>query len=909
MKKDLQENLRQLLKQLFHFENEDLDFGLYRIINYNKDKIRQFIDVDLIAEVGNLLVNRMIPANPTLQAIEDIELEIYNHIIHFFSRYYQQGDFISQRRYGKHEKYVIPYHGEEINFYWANKDQYYIKSGEMFTKYRFSVDDYSIEFRIIRSDQEKGNVKAQQKKYFMLGAPSHQVSKSQVIVFFEYRTLTDQEKKSFSKAAKQSEVNQSILDFLKSALSGDRKLPKKAPLAEILEGLENHLPKFTRKQNRDYFIHKDLKGFLERELDFFIKNEVMNLQHLDQVDTQDLSLNLIKAQIVQKIARQIIAFLAQIENFQKKIWEKKSFVLNTNYVISLKTLRDYGGESFYAEILPEIINNKKQIKEWRDNFNLKLTRKAEPSFEAIASKSEWQHLPVDTGHFDSGFKFKLLKAVSDGKNLDDALDGVMLNSENWQALNLLQSKYGKTVQTVYIDPPFNKEQEADYFYKVGYKDATWNTLLDNRIRAARELVSGKGCMYVRCDYNGNTYVRMLLDEIFGKANYRNELVINRTLAKQRVESQFVIQTESLFLYSKSDRFSTNQVERPKPAKWFPLLHFPRKDERPRNILGRTFYPPKNRRWALSQERIDQLAKKKKLRINEESIYVNFRGETITGVPEVLYNSEIVGSEWLDIPGYAQRHHFPTENAEALLERVIAATSNPGDRIMDFFLGSGTTIAAAHKMGRKWIGIEMGDHLHSVILPRMKNVVFGDKSGISKSADWQGGGFFKYHSLEQFEDALENIEFGASSTILSELDDYLMSYLIPHETKDSAPFLKLSAVRDPFQYRMTVLQNNTYQTQDIDLVETFNYLSGIKVESMWSAENNGRRYVFVRGKISRRSAAIIWRSLKDIDYQCDQEFIQSTLGDERPEQIYINGDAAIEGFRNIETKMRELLLRM
>ncbi|RLF80448.1 site-specific DNA-methyltransferase, partial [Thermococci archaeon] len=107
----------------------------------------------------------------------------------------------------------------------------------------------------------------------------------------------------------------------------------------------------------------------------------------------------------------------------------------------------------------------------------------------------------------------------------------------------------------------------------------------------------------------------------------------------------------------------------------------------------------------------------------------------------------------DIPGYAQRHHFPTENSEELLKRIIESSSGKGDLVMDFFLGSGTTTAVAHKLKRRWIGIEMGEHFSSVVLFRMKKVLAGEKSGISKEVKWQGGGFFKYYELEQFEQTL------------------------------------------------------------------------------------------------------------------------------------------------------------
>ncbi|MGB4215464.1 MAG: site-specific DNA-methyltransferase, partial [Thermacetogeniaceae bacterium] len=121
----------------------------------------------------------------------------------------------------------------------------------------------------------------------------------------------------------------------------------------------------------------------------------------------------------------------------------------------------------------------------------------------------------------------------------------------------------------------------------------------------------------------------------------------------------------------------------------------------------------------------------------------------------------VDSNWTNISSYSQDPLFPTRNAEDLLKRVIEAASDEGDLVMDFFLGSGTTTAVAHKMRRKWIGVEMGEHFYTYVLPRMKRVLAGERSGISRKVNWQGGGFFKYCALEQFEDVLSMAEYGGS----------------------------------------------------------------------------------------------------------------------------------------------------
>jgi len=119
---------------------------------------------------------------------------------------------------------------------------------------------------------------------------------------------------------------------------------------------------------------------------------------------------------------------------------------------------------------------------------------------------------------------------------------------------------------------------------------------------------------------------------------------------------------------------------------------------------------------------------------------------------------VLDADWTDIPGYSSNWGFPTENSEQLLARIIKASSNKGSLILDYFLGSGTTTAVAHKLGRKWIGVEMGDYFDNIPLKRMKAVLAGEHSGISKEVGWKGGGFFKYHYVEQYEDTLSNIVF-------------------------------------------------------------------------------------------------------------------------------------------------------
>lgn len=223
------------------------------------------------------------------------------------------------------------------------------------------------------------------------------------------------------------------------------------------------------------------------------------------------------------------------------------------------------------------------------------------------------------------------------------------------------------------------------------------------------------------------------------------------------------------------------------------MHSPGERRPPERIIfGRLFYPPKGRHWTFTQETINKMIKEGRIRINEEVEYIDIKGNKVKGMPQYLTGEdELLDSNWTDIPGYSQNQGFPTENSEILLKRVIESTSNEGDLVMDFFLGSGTTTAVAHKLKRKWIGVEMGEHFYTVVLPRMKKVLFYDKSGISKEKDVKekyneksAGGFFKYYELEQFEDLLRNVEYSEKSgkefyeEFLKNFKDYKFSQVDP-----------------------------------------------------------------------------------------------------------------------------------
>lgn len=262
-----------------------------------------------------------------------LESDVYSALYSFFNRYYDEGDFISKRRY-KEGVYALPYEGEEVKLYWANQDQYYIKTSENFKDYTFNAEDITVHFRLVDATTEQNNNKEDEnaKRVFMLfeedeenypgiSTFSFDSEAKELIIRFTYDIPADKKRKYVEDNYKKivgyiaSELPDLVSKLMKNVAS---KSTDSLPL------IKKHLEGYVAKNTFDYFIHKDLQGFLSRELDFYIKNEIL---YIDDIDSEDMDRNRIffaKIRAIKKVARIIIAFLAQLENFQKRLWLKKN---------------------------------------------------------------------------------------------------------------------------------------------------------------------------------------------------------------------------------------------------------------------------------------------------------------------------------------------------------------------------------------------------------------------------------------------------------------------------------------------------------------------------------------------------------------------------------------------------------
>ena len=565
-----QKLLVEKLKELFQMDQADLDFGIYRIMNAKHDEIDQFLNQDLQPTIQSILkqggkvadlkneLDEAIKAcqtagiNPDesprvkeLQALlkngnasnfENDENEIFSQLLTFFSRYYDGGDFMSLRRYKKETFSPLPMNGEEIKLHWANADQYYIKSAENFTHYAFKVGDAGkerrVRFELLTATTEQNNVKAVagKNRQFLLNE-NHPVSVREengeqvLVIHFNYSPD--------AKKRKQKDINTATTAFL-SKLEGTENVIKQvsgwgewrallmtpAPTDKNKKRtlLEKYLTDYTAKNTFDYFVHKDLGGFLRRELSFFIKNELLRLDDILPADSLSLApqvltneANLNKLNAFKTIASKIIDFLEQLESFQKKLWLKKKFIHESHYCITLDRIPEV--------LYDRIADNSQQHDEWLNLFAIdELSHYSKPLTAAFLKANTY--LPVDTAFFDQDFKYNLLGEQDD---LDANCNGLICHSDNFQALRLIRNKYQDKVKCIYIDPPYNTESSS-IPYKNDYKHSSWGTLMRDRLEVLQDILNKDGAIFVSIDKAERTVLEHVLDETFGAINRVEELI-------------------------------------------------------------------------------------------------------------------------------------------------------------------------------------------------------------------------------------------------------------------------------------------------------------------------------------------------------------------------------------------------
>ncbi len=716
--------------------------------------------------------------------------ELFDKLYNFFSRYFSRTGsvYFTYTPFNENIYERVYQNDEDVALFWKTHMLYYVKSDAIYQSIKTEVDGINFFFDVSKLEHKKSNEKRKE-------------------IIFEFHDIKKINNKEtiildvmYSTHGRKTKPD----DILKNAAKLGVKCPE--------ETLNKAIRVFNQQSEVDYFINKNARAFLEEQFDLWM------YQYIFKEENVFSERRVKQLQVLKNVAYEIIAFIAQFEDELVKVWNKPKFVLNSNYVITKDRILE---QSNGAEILNKLLESPKideQIKEWQDLGMVSANFKKED-----ISNDNYQYLPFDTKYF----KEIELDVLGLFDNLDETLDGWLIHSENYQALNTLLPKFKEKVQTIYIDPPFNLDSSDQFLYRTNYKDANWATLIENRLRISKDILNKTGNIFVRCDYNGNWIIRPIMNEIFGRENFRNELIINKSNKQGAINKRFNPATETLFLYSKiPDSLINPQFKKREKQKEWLEMHSPKENKDSHTVIfsGKLFIAPKGRHWSFAQETVDRLARENRIRITKR-MYTDVYGNKQNEILEYLMSErETIESNWTDIPGYSTITGFQTENSEKLLARIINTGSQKGDLILDFFLGSGTTTAVAHKLGRKWIGVEMGDHFYSVVLPRMKKVLFYDKSGISKDADVKehynknnAGGFFKYYDLEQYEDTLKNMEYKDGQVHLHNLNKS------PFEQYVFLRDEKLAGCVETGEDKVKIRLDNIYP--NIDVAETLSNLTG------------------------------------------------------------------------------------
>jgi adenine-specific DNA-methyltransferase len=1002
--------LQDLLRELFQLDMADLDFGLYRLLHLRRDEVEAFLSQQLPQrveeafrsaageeraalekEVLNLTerIRKEIAEDALLedgeinqeykdikakamrellgsyrakreqfqsiQASEAQKAEVFNHLYNFFSRYYEAGDFIPRRRYGARETYAAPYNGEETFFHWANKDQHYVKTGETFKDYAFKLEGLSGSFRVrfllSEASLPPGNTKGDTRYFFPLTDQiSWEIESKTLNIPFHYRLPLEEE---IEKYGKNSRFQEGILrNSLSKILDAVPDSSLQAALAATVEAKEDQnisflfkrMRHYCRRNTSDYFIHRNLEGFLKHELEFYIKDQVLHLADIEG----DLEAKRRTIRVIRQLAEELITFLAQIENVQKRLFEKKKFVLQTEYLVPIKEVPH--------QLWKEILENKAQLEAWKTLFAI------DPKKDLFNQKGKINEhflkdnptLVIDTFHFAPDFKEKLLSHFD---HLDEVTDGLIIHSENYQALRFLERKYAGRVKSVYIDPPYNTGND-EFIYKDRYRHSSWFAMINERLLLTQRMLSDGAVLLISCDENELPRLKLCLSSLnFGgftttlvwKSRYFTDA---RPTTGVSLDHEYILgcgtSPAAKFQGKQKDISKYSNPDNDPRGPWTSCSLLGKATQRQRPNLhyefhnpqtGDTYRCPPSTGWICAKDTmLTDIAENRMIWPRKPGgrprlkVFLKELKSDFMGFPSIIDDVH-TSHGTLELRDLFGNQVYPFPKPSRLIKSLAEQCCENHSVLFDFFAGSGTTGHAVINLNRedggyrKFILVEMADFFYTVLLPRIEKVMF--------TPEWKDGKpkrlpteeevertprLIKILRLEGYEDALHNLtteetfkrEEPRSTAYKDKLgeDAYRLHYLVRLPLESSNSMLNLSALEHPFDYKLEVLTEKGPKVENVDLVETFNYLYGLHVERLETWINNKEKikYRAVKGKNGEgRRVLVLWRDMEKLAPSVEREFLESKLKSEGPfDEILINGDSATPGIKSLDPLFKRLM---
>ncbi len=716
--------------------------------------------------------------------------ELFDKLYTFFHRYFCESGSIYFRHLPAFSKTWerVYEDGQDVALSWKTRMLYYVKSDVL-------VRSMPVELN------EEGRPYETRRFYFDASE-------------FEHKKNNERREFVFTFAGVRREGIASVI-HLKVSLSqrGSKtqvdaivKESRKAGVLLADEQLDKAIRVFCRQTEADFFINKDARGFLREQFNLWV------YQYIFQEETVFEEERIRQIQAIQETAYNIIDFIAQFEDELRRVWEKPKFVRKLNYVVTLDKL-DRG-------VLDKISRHKgakAQVQEWRqlgmvdDSFSMENIVNGQGGMDGMNGQpsENCQFLPLDTRYFKD-LEPEILGCLG---NLDEALDGELVHSENWQALNTLQKRYQGKVKCIYIDPPYNAKS-SEILYQNTYKHASWMTLMENRLEISRAYQSEKGILVTAIDENEQERLGLLLSKIFPERR-KTAITIIHNPSGQQGDNFSYCHEFAYFVYpgtkrairfenrngnpdvrplrdvSKGDHLRENAVNC-----FYPIYIKDNEITGIGEICPDSFHPGSanikcddgsvevypidasgiERKWVFARNSVEKILDQLKVQYNKSrGIWDIIRTKSEFNYKTVWkdkkYSANSYGSKLLNNILGEQIFDFP-KSIHTVMECVWAAGSTSADDVvLDYFAGSGTTAHAVINLNRedggnrKYLLMEMGEYFHTVLLPRIKKVIY--------SKDWKGGQpvsregsshFLKYYTLEQYEETLKNCRFRDSEQL-------------------------------------------------------------------------------------------------------------------------------------------------
>ena len=845
-----------------------------------------------------------------------------------------------------------------MKLHWANADQYYIKTSEYFRKYRFAIDENKFcEFTLREATTEQNNNVAQnnmERRFALYEENPIEAIGNTLHIYFTYEL--------YPKTIKQKALVEKAFDVVKDILPTEfmsvlALCPSNTDRNRTL--LQKHLNDYVARNTFDYFIHKDLQGFLSRELDFYIKNEILVIDDIDARTPDEFLKHLTVIKAIKMVGMKLITFLASLENYQKRLWLKKKFVVESNYCITL----DRVPENLYAEIAV----NDAQREEWVRLFAIDEIKgetgdglfnggKAGYSVPlTVGFLKENPFLVLDTKFFTSGFKNALLKSID---NIDEQCDGLLINSENFQALELLQEKYREQVKCIYIDPPYNAKS-SEILYKNTFKHASWLSLMNDRLLVGKRLLMPDNFVqFIAIDEIEQELLGQNISNVFlenkkicisivhnprgqqGKnISYTHEFAF---VVYPNDSQKFLADVKRGDIDSRNLRDSGTESDRIDAATCFyPFLVRDNEIVGIGNVPDEDCHPGSNnivrsdgimeiwpiddngneKKWRYSVTSVNNILDKLEIKQGRKSFQVIFNQDM--GTMKSLwvgakYDASEYGTKVLQsLLGFenAKKFTYP-KSIHTVTECIeIGVNKDKNSVILDYFAGSGTTGHAVINLNRedggkrKYILCEMGEYFDTVTKPRIQKVIYSKDWKDGKPVSREGSSHcFKYMRLEQYEDTLNNLTIepvNISKDNAAFYDGYMLGYMLDIETRDS--LFNLKWFRDPWNMKLRITRQNETREEKIDVIETFNYLIGLNVRSILYPKKD---ICTVEGITrSGERTLVIWRNCDTVDNKALEEFFRKmsySTRDNEFDRIYVNGDNNLENLRTDEDQWKVIL---